>query len=277
MGDASVTIEEGALVTAAEDILLKSESDIKAYNYANSGMKNIPVALALTVVSSDVDTSLEGKAVAGRKVHLFSTGEVKNDNRAARGVEATGSSGGFAALTFVNQDVDAVIDENAEVTAGGDVAMYTRNIADVNNIATSSMNKDEKESPTATSILKLLGTVLGPVVDKIGTWLKGDDSAEIANQIEKTIAKVAGSSYSVKIVKLNPANEEKGSATVTTKLKTYDRGENNQGNNQDLFHILLRIHGMISFRRAAFFGPAFLNILFTYVDTQRNGGWQYRI
>ena len=218
--EASVTVDKGARLRAAEDILLQSRTDIKVTNNALSGVLYSPVAMAFTWIGSTVDTDVRGDLEAGHNVFLYAGGDISDETAARRLDGIAGASGGFVAINIVNQDVNAVIGEGARVKAGGDVAIYTDNLADAQTIAASS-GVEWKSTASALAFLNLFNTVLGPIMEQVGSFFKDD---YYTRKVERMLKKIAAGNYRVNVVDLSAENAEKGSASVAVKLRKDDEG-----------------------------------------------------
>ena len=219
VNNASVNVAHGANIEADNDIILAASSDVRAYNYANYGGFFSPVALSVTAITNTVNVQMNGTLDAGRKVKLDASGSVEDETLSTyqKGVNAVGGGavGGFVAVNVVDQVVNAVIGEHAHVTAGGDVAVYSSNVANVQTIATAGGDKmAQQSSPTVVSAIGLFKALSGILFDKFkGTFVDRE-----AEKFVKTVTKLSASDYSIRVVEPSDDNEQGGSTTVKTKV-----------------------------------------------------------
>ena len=219
VNNASVNVAHGANIEADNDIILAASSDVRAYNYANYGGFFSPVALSVTAITNTVNVQVNGTLNAGRKVKLDASGSVEDETRSTyqSGVNVVGggAAGGFVAVNVVDQVVNAVIGEHAHVTAGGDVAVYSSNVANVQTIATAGGDKmAQQSSPTVASAIGLFKALSGILFDKFkGTFVDRE-----AEKFVKTVTKLSASDYSIRVVEPSDDNEQGGSTTVKTKV-----------------------------------------------------------
>ena len=219
VNNASVNVAHGANIEADNDIILAASSDVRAYNYANYGGFFSPVALSVTAITNTVNVQVNGTLNAGRKVKLDASGSVEDETRSTyqSGVNVVGGGavGGFVAVNVVDQAVHSVIGEHAHVTAGGDVAVYSSNVANVQTIATAGGDKmAQQSSPTVVSAIGLFKALSGILFDKFkGTFVDRE-----AEKFVKTVTKLSASDYSIRVVEPSDDNEQGGSTTVKTKV-----------------------------------------------------------
>ena len=219
VNNASVNVAHGANIEADNDIILAASSDVRAYNYANYGGFFSPVALSVTAITNTVNVQVNGTLNAGRKVKLDASGSVEDETRSTyqSGVNVVGGGavGGFVAVNVVDQVVNAVIGEHAHVTAGGDVAVYSSNVANVQTIATAGGDKmAQQSSSTVVSAIGLFKALSGILFDKFkGTFVDRE-----AEKFVKTVTKLSASDYSIRVVEPSDDNEQGGSTTVKTKV-----------------------------------------------------------
>ena len=226
--NAETNVEKGATINAARNISLNTESTLTAQALAESKM--IPLALAVDVIVNNVHTNVNGNLTAGKDVSATATGEVTSDTRASRG---KGISGVYLSTNVVVQDVEAVLQKNAVVTAGGGVDVKsTANVtANTISLADKASFKDEEKKETEEGIteektdskykqiakggLGFLKEYLG----KFGSWLRKKaffDKPDTRNPVEKTndlLNSVAGSDYQVTLA---DDSEQKGDVKLTT-------------------------------------------------------------
>ena len=144
LNDASVIVGRDATITAEEDVLLRSRSDVTVYNYENG---TLPFAVAATYINADVKTIVEGTVTAGRSALVQAEGIIHSDTQANHRKDTQDSSVNvFVGLNVVDQDVDAII-RGGKVTAHrGDVAVYATAIADIKTIASAAAMQQEMTS-----------------------------------------------------------------------------------------------------------------------------------
>ncbi|MBR6890124.1 MAG: hypothetical protein IKN05_03955, partial [Clostridia bacterium] len=244
---ANVVIDDAAVIvngkiTAAQDVLLNAQSDIKAYNYGTFGTITaaLPATIAATVIVNKVKTEVRGGTVtAGHSVKVKAEGDVVDETKASLGKAAkSGAINAFVAVNVVNQDVNASIGRGANVKAGGDVVVRSTAIADIKTIATSEPPKEQapaSDSFTAKAAMRIVNKMITPVMSVIssigGAFSDGaggladefmewwSDGKDTANSVEEALAKISAGAYSVKVVEPDAENAGKGSATATIKLR----------------------------------------------------------
>ena len=227
--NAETNVEKGATINAARNISVNTESTLTAQALTESKM--IPLALAVDVIVNNVHTNVNGNLTAGKDVSATATGEVTSDTRASRG---KGISGVYLSTNVVVQDVEAVLQKNAVVTAGGGVDVKSTANVTANTISLAdkaSFKEEEEKKETEEGIteektdskykqiakggLGFLKEYLG----KFGSWLKKKaffDKPDTRNPVEKTndlLDSVAGSDYQVTLA---DDSEQKGDVKLTT-------------------------------------------------------------
>ena len=221
VNNAAVNVAKGAYLYSKEDTVLHSQSDVTTATYANSD-KEIPspADVAVTVITNNVKSRVDGKITSGKKTQVSATGSFKEETQASTSVAQGGLSGGYVAVSVVDQNVDALVGSTAEINAGGNLRVATYEFANATTKAISGEPKsDEDDSP---SIKKALKTLVVNVVKVISGKLKdawtGADKLEA--KVDKLFGDVAKGDYSVRMVKTSDDNDAKGSATVTTQTQT---------------------------------------------------------
>ena len=247
INDAGVDVEEGAEIAAGQDVRLASESNIKVYNYSNPGLIEVlPVSIAVSMIFNSVSTDINGTVKAGRKAKFSAAGTITDDTESTLAAATSHPSGGFFAFNIVDQNVRAVIGKNAKVTAEtGDIALYSTATADLKTVTSS--ETPPYAGPTSdmvTSIKKLVLIYINPIVismlngiQSISDWFSNTSTAE---KVERTLTKVSGGNYSIKVIEQSRENAEKGSATAKVMMQENDsyqqedpnEGGQNQGENQ---------------------------------------------
>ena len=157
---------------------------------------------------------------AGRRVVANAIGTVKDENVATGASDqyGYGLAGGYIAVNVVNQDVNAIIHDGAVVTAGGDVRVSTRATANVTTSAISSAAQIAEEQMSVGGGFASISKALGQMAwEEIKSWFENDQKKQ--ERIEKLLKSISKSDYSVKLIKTSSENDEKGSATVTTKTR----------------------------------------------------------
>ena len=232
--DAVVNVEKGATVTAAEDIILRADSDVKVINYAESGTAGIPIALALSIINNDVTSSVSGKLDAGHEVFVSATGKVDDDTNASKGAGVSSGINGFIAVSWVQQDVDAVIKKDADVTAGGDIGVYSTNIALAKTVAAAGPEKQPPEEDAfSTAISNIVSTILGPILKPLGNvfgklgsavssglaagWNKIRGAKYREKKFQAMLRGLGRETYNIRVVSLDATSASQGSATVKVK------------------------------------------------------------
>lgn len=178
VGEAGIKVSDSAAITATKgDIYLDAQSDIKVNTTALSG--RLPFTVAITVVDNEayVDisggklTSTEGNIIAnatgvvniktnasGSNVRPNNNAVVPStDNQASNTTTHVelGKSGGFFAISVMNQDVFSALRGTAEAIAKGDITVTSTAKASVVNNAASNPGEDG-ESMTLVKLLKTL-------------------------------------------------------------------------------------------------------------------------
>ena len=221
VNDAAVNVAHGAQLKSKEDVVLHAQSDIETATYANSDAEiPSPADVALTVIVNDVKSRVDGKVTSGNKTQVSATGSFKEETQASASVAMGGLSGGYVAVSVVDQNVDALVGSGAEINAGGDLRVQTYEFANASTKAVSGEPKpDGDENP---SIKKALKTLVVNVVKVISGKLKDawTGADELEAKVEKLFGDVAKNDYSVRVVKTSDENDAKGSATVSTQNVT---------------------------------------------------------
>jgi hypothetical protein len=212
VNNAAVTVAEGASISSGASTTLHSESTVKSATYANSSeILPSPVDVALTVISNQVHTRVDGKITAGEKVQISAIGSVTEETVATGSSAKGGLSGAYVAVSVVDQDVGAVVGSKARIKAGADLQVITRTYGYVTTKAVSGkMKPEDAESMSVDKALKhIVETILKQLYDKFTEGKAKDALGQMMEAVGK-------SSYSVKTIKYSESNEEKGSATVST-------------------------------------------------------------
>ena len=240
VNDAAVIVN--GKITAAEDVLLNARSDIKVYNYGTFGTITaaLPATIAATVIINKVKSEVRfGAITAGHSVKLNAEGDVVDETKASLGDKAKSAAiNAFVAVNVVNQDVSAAIGRGATVKADADVVVHSTAVADIQTVATSEVPEEQSEASdsfTARSAMRIVNKLLDPVKSVFSSLASGfadaaggladefmewwSDGKDTANSIDEAMAKVSAGAYSVKVVEPDAENAQKGSATVSVKLK----------------------------------------------------------
>ena len=243
VNDAGVNVEEGAMLTAGQDVRLSSESNIKVYNYSNPGLIEVlPFSIGVSMIFNSVTTEVNGSVDAGRKAQINATGTIKDVTKSSLAAATSHPSGGFFAFNIVDQNVLATIGGKARVTAKtNDVAIYSTATADIKTITSSETPPYAgPASDMVTSIKKLVLIYVNPVVISLCNGIQSLEdwfsNASTADKVERSLKKVEGGNYSVKVIEQSRENAEKGSATVKVMLEqnpVYQQEDPNEGDGQN--------------------------------------------
>ena len=231
VADAAVNVAKGAEIRAAGNIALESGSALKIHTRADSGKlsSTLPVALAVSVLVNDAETTVDGTLNAGRNVKVGATADTQLKNIADKGGKHDNASGGYIGVSVVLQDAKAVVGESGTVTAGGDVKVISNAVEKVVNTAASSTQQINKSDDGFMEAAREYGVNL--LTDKVFPWLKeklketwkGKDAVK-AEELEKALGKIAGSNKAVELdekagkhgdVKVGPTEGGKAEVTVT--------------------------------------------------------------
>ena len=220
LGEAGVTVSDNASITAnAGDIYLEAKSDLTVNTTALSG--RLPFTVAVSVVNNEAYVDISGGTLkstngsiianASGTVNLKTEASGSNvrpnnnavtpstDNEASNTTTQVemGKSGGFFAISVLNQDVFSALKGTASAIAKGNIHVNSMAKASVVNQATSNPGEDG-ESLTLAKMLKMLagteeipgdGGLLGKLKGKISNYLNGKknqtQSEEEKAEIEK--------------------------------------------------------------------------------------------
>ena len=207
IGDAGVHVAEDALIEAGRDVTATSQTNIKIYNRADSGVGGLPVAVAATVLVNDADTTVEGtlRAKTG-SVAITAGGTADVVTLADKGSGQTMISGGYVGASVALQNVRAQIAEGAAVTAGGSVKVKsTANELVKTAAAAEPDTKNDVEGGLGGAFLGALAGYLPQIKDKI--------LPKYSAKWEEAIQKLATSSTSVQV---DQKAKEHGDVSVET-------------------------------------------------------------
>ncbi len=155
VSDSNVRVNQNAQVSAAGDIVLRAENETRAMANAVSGFIQIPLSIAVNVVSSDAQALAKGTLTAGGNVLIASRGAQYITAKSAHGSSQTVlNSSLYGALNVVVQNVTARTggdkDERytgtTKITAGGHVRVKSDTIADVRDNVTSGVSPNAPRS-----------------------------------------------------------------------------------------------------------------------------------
>lgn len=155
VSDSNVKVNQTAQIVAASDIAMRSENETRAMANAASGLIQIPVSIAVNVVSGDARSLAKGELTAGGNVLIASRGAQYVVARSAHGSSQTLlNSGLYGALNVVVQNVTARTglsdDEKGSdmtrITAGGNVRVKSETLADVRDNVTSGVSPNSPRS-----------------------------------------------------------------------------------------------------------------------------------
>ena len=221
VNEAAVKVAKGASIIASADVVMEAKSSIKAATYATSSTIPSPADIAVTVIDNEAKVDVYGYVAAGRRVVASAVGSVKDENVAtgASDLYGFGLAGAYFAVNVVNQDVNAIIHDGAVVAARGDVRVATQALADVTTSAVSSPAQIADEQVSIAGGFANISKALGQAAwKKMKGWFDNDKKKQ--ERIEKLLKSISKSDYSVKLIKTSSENDEKGSATVTTKTRS---------------------------------------------------------
>ena len=234
--DAAVEIEEGSKITAGEDVLLKSKTDIVDYNYADA---DTSYAIAATVIVNKVATTVAGEVTAGNNVKIVADSKILDDTEASQMKAAkNGALNAYIAVNVVYSNVEAIVEEAAKITARrGNIDILANSAAETLTYAvqgkspTGGMPEAINPGQLVVTILKyaigaIIVTGTAPVsVPAILIYKKiANSPARVANKLVKLRAQLAGGDYDVKVVNFSEENAEMGSATVELKIRKESAG-----------------------------------------------------
>ena len=218
VGEAGITVSDGASITAnSGDIYLDAQSNIKLNTTAQSG--HLPFTVAVSVVDNKAYVDINGGTLKSTNGNIIAnaTGTVNmkteatgsnvrpnnnavvpsTDNQASNTTTHVemGKSGGFFAISVLNQDVFSALQGTAEAFAKGNITLNSTAKASVVNNATSNPGEDG-ESMTLAKLIKLLagdeevsgnGGLIGKVINKITNHSEGKKN-QATSQEEKAAA-----------------------------------------------------------------------------------------
>ena len=228
VNDTEVNVENGADVTAGNNILLNADSQVKVKTLASSFNVPSPFDIAVTIISNKAAVLAGGMMTAGNEVLLNAVGGVTDVTKAGENKDVL-PIGGFVAVNVADQDVRAVVENGAKIHAGGPVNFYATATADVETsaVASKAAQGDGGMYPGA-AFGELFMSVVGMIRDSWKDYRpEGPDEAEQKRleKLDKLLAKVAGSGYSVKLIGYSEENDEKGTASVRTRISTREKEE----------------------------------------------------
>ena len=218
LGEAGITVSDGASITAnSGDIYLDAKSDIKLNTSAQSG--RLPFTVAVSVVDNKAYVDINGGTLRSTHGNIIAnaTGTVNmksdatgsnvrpNNNAVVPSTDnqpsnttthvEMGKSGGFFAISVLNQNVFSALQGTAETFAKGDITVNSTAKASVVNNATSNPGEDG-ESMTLAKLLKMFagdeevpgdGGLIGKIVNKIISHSDGKKN-QTTSQEEKAAA-----------------------------------------------------------------------------------------
>ena len=244
MHSAQVKVAKGASVSGGTDVALESSGTVKVANFAESSTIPSPVDIALTVITNDISTRIDGTVSSGGRARFSSSGIVEDQTLATGSVGASSLGGAFVAVNVVDQNVETVVGKTAHIDAAGGVQVNTNAVARVDVSAISAEADVTEFMPFAAALAEtatIAGSALWAVVGSwivggmktAGSWLYenalkynkkwfgGKDAQDsrvdkILKKIEKLSKSVKDSNYSVKVVDLDSLNAGMGTASATT-------------------------------------------------------------
>ena len=223
VNDAAVNVENGAVITAGNNILMNADSQVKVKTLASSVNVSSPLDIALSIISNKATVTAGGSLTAGNEILLNANGSVTDETKASENYGDL-PIGGFVAVNVVDQDVRAIVGKGANIQAGGGLNFYATAAADVQTGAVASKAADGEDGMTPAVAFKgLFTSIIKAIKDSWKDYrAEGPDEAEKKRleKLDKLLDKVAGSSYSVKLIGYSEENDEKGTATVSTKIST---------------------------------------------------------
>lgn len=204
LGEAGIKVSNNASITAnAGDIYLDAQSSIKVNTTALSG--RLPFTVAISVIDNEAYVDISGGTLKSTNGSIIAnaTGTVNmktdasgsnvrpnnnavvpsTDNQASNTTTQLemGKSGGFFAISVLNQDVFAALRGSANAYASGDVSVNSTAKASVVNNASSNPGEDG-ESMTLVKLLKTLagdeevdgnGGYVGKIINKLTSHFNG--------------------------------------------------------------------------------------------------------
>ena len=217
---AAVTVAGAAKIRASGNITLNAENSIKSATTAESGMAGAPFAAAVNVIVSHVQTAAGGTLEAGSNVTVQAKGRIDESLTASRGTGQESNSGAYVGVNVVEQEVNALVTEGAEITAKGNVTVRSDATANVSTDVTAAQPKKKPEvNMTLDSAIRLAKAVWEPVKGKLSQLRSGskDDGSleKFSKKLDKKLKTVADGNYTVTVAEPS-ANDERGTVTVNT-------------------------------------------------------------
>ena len=180
----------------------------------------------MTIISNKATVLVGGTMTAGNEVLLNAVGSVTDVTRAGENQDVL-PIGGFVAVNVADQDVRAVVENGAKIQAGGQMNFYATATADVETGAVASRAAEDDGGMTPGAAFgELFKSLIKTIRDSWKDYRpEGPDEAEQKRleKLDKLLAKVAGSGYSVKLIGYSEENDEKGTASVRTRICTEEK------------------------------------------------------
>ncbi|MBR4990130.1 MAG: hypothetical protein IKY96_03105, partial [Oscillospiraceae bacterium] len=186
--DANTDVSNTGVITSGSSTKLSSKAEVTTSSVATIGM--IPVALALSVVSVDAGTTVDGVITSGGNIDLLADAysnvttisqedpptemlTIHNGTGNAGTVvkppappqNGSFSFGGFFAVAVVLQDCRALVTEAAQLTAGTDININSKSIEKARTLAQASMKgaNGQQQAMDLNSITGMMTGILGMV------------------------------------------------------------------------------------------------------------------
>ena len=221
-GKAGIKVSDGASIQAtAGDIYLDANSKVKVETAASSG--RLPFTVAVTVVDNKAYVDVSGGSLKSTNGDVIAnatgTVEIKteatgggaqsdgnnnnvvtpSDNVASNNITQLdkGKSGGFFAISVLNQDVFSALQGTASADAGGNISINSTAKASVVNKAESNPAEDG-DSMTLAKLLKTIagdesvpgdGGLVGTVVNGIKGYFEGKKNQSLSEEEKAAIQK----------------------------------------------------------------------------------------
>ncbi|HHT64862.1 MAG TPA: hypothetical protein GX017_02110, partial [Clostridiales bacterium] len=138
--NSNLTIKGNSQINSVQDIILYAYASIQAAGEASTD-KPIPISLAIMVLASNLGLSVTdiSKLTAGGDISILAESYIDAINTASKGDK---NSGGFTAVTIVNQNTKASIDGQASAQ-GSNLTIHSKQISNTKTITDNGSDDDD--------------------------------------------------------------------------------------------------------------------------------------
>ena len=234
--DARTGLTTTGTITSGSLTRLSSKAEVTTSSVATIGI--VPLSLALSVVSLDAVTTVDGVINAGGNIDILaegtssvttisqedppaellkadiSTGEGGTTTTPPAPSEGTISFGGFFAVAVVLQNCKALVTEGAQLTSGGDINILSKSVEKARTVAQASMNNANGQSQAMdlNSITGIMTGILKLLTSERDT-LTAVGKAKLGGLVDNGIKQISGGKLTITV---KPTEH----GTVTTPVKT---------------------------------------------------------